>query len=79
MRTLLVALLLPAIVASADEKASGDCGGARSRLAGAGIEIEIGYTAESFGRNAAEDFSYLGNLDVMLTFDTEKLGAWPGG
>ncbi|MFN2375384.1 MAG: carbohydrate porin [Candidatus Binatia bacterium] len=76
----LIALLLfgPLRVDAAD-RATGDWGGRRTRLAQAGVEIEVHYTAESYVLDADEGISYLGNLDVMLTLDTARLGAWKGG
>jgi len=79
LHALFLAFLLPAAGACAHDRASGDWGGRRSQLADLGIEFAVDYIAESFGRDDAENGSYLGNLDVMLTFDTEKLGAWSGG
>jgi len=76
---LFVVLLFPVTGAADSDRATGHWGGARTRLADAGVGIEVDYIAESFGRDDAENGSYLGNLDVMLTFDTGKLGAWPGG
>lgn len=75
----LTAWFLVATSAVADERSSGDWGGVRTRLADAGVAIQVDYTAESFMRDDAENGSYLGNVDVSVTVDVEKLGAWSGG
>ncbi|MCR4336611.1 MAG: hypothetical protein NUV91_02235, partial [Candidatus Omnitrophica bacterium] len=47
-----------------------------------GISLETVYTGE-FWRNQAggikEDETYIGNLDVALTLDTQELSLWNGG
>lgn len=64
------------------ETLSGDWGGARSYLRDRGLSIELIYTADVVSnlaggaRRAAE---VLGNVDLLLTFDTEPLLEWPGG
>jgi porin len=73
------ALMLLPLPAAAVDGATGDWGGRRTRLAEAGVEVALDYTAESFVRDGDEDFTYLGNVDLMVTFDTAKLGAWKGG
>jgi porin len=75
---LLLVGCLPAVAAAGD-RATGDWGGARSRLSQAGVEIEVDYTAESFMRDDAENGSYLGNVDAFVILDTAKLGWWQGG
>src|SRR5205085_6830203 len=47
--------------------------------ADAGIEIAVDYIGESYVLDGGDDVSYLGDLDLYLTFDTEKLHAWRGG
>lgn len=76
---LALALAAAAIPAAARERATGDWGGARQRLADAGVELEVDYIAESFWSDDTNGLSYRGNLDMVLTLDTGKLGWWPGG
>ena len=74
-----VALTMAPGVSQAADRATGDWGGVRTQLEEAGITFEADYIAEGFAQDGDDDASYLGNLDVMLTFDTEKLFSWPGG
>jgi porin len=43
------------------------------------VQLEAHYSAESFLVDDGEDLAYRGNLDLLLTLDTQALGAWPGG
>ena len=66
------------------QHATGDWGGARLWIDKRGITPEVIYTGEVFsnwhgGLNTRDATEYLSNLDMTLTFDTEKLGLWPGG
>ena len=72
-------ILALAAEAGAADRATGDWGGRRTRLADAGIDIAVDYIGESYVLDGGDDISYLGDLDVYLTFDTEKLHAWRGG
>lgn len=63
---------------------TGDWGGARPWLAKRGVLFELIYTAEFFSRVKGGDpsersTSGLGNLDLTLTLNTERLGWWKGG
>jgi porin len=60
------------------EDATGDWDGTRSSLEQRfGLHIDLDYTSEIFGESS--DFSYRGNLDLILTLDTGKLGLFPNG
>ncbi len=74
----LTAALLPAC-AHAGDRATGDWGGVRTTLADHGVEVEADYLGESMVLDGDDEISYLGNLDLYVTFDTEKLHAWNGG
>ncbi len=55
--------------------------GGRTWLSDHGLEVEVNYTGEVFGvalgglRTGA---TYLGNIDLVMTIDWEKLVGWPG-
>lgn len=72
-------LLLAALPAAAMDRATGDWGGLRTRLADAGVEVALDYIAETYVRDGDEDGTYLGNVDLVVTFDTARLGGWKGG
>lgn len=60
---------------------TGDWGGLRTRLANKGFAVEAVYTGEVFsntvgGRHRAS--VYLDNVDLLMTFDMQKLLGWPG-
>jgi porin len=64
--------------------ASGTWGGARTWLQEHGVTVDLSYTGELFGnlRGGLADRAvgaYHGSIDLGLTLDTEKLGAWAGG
>lgn len=66
------------------EYATGDWGGIRDDLVASGITFEVVYTGEVFtntrgGKNTSNATEYLGNLDVTLDLDTERMGFWQGG
>ncbi len=66
------------------DHASGDWGEIRPWLLLRGILPEIVYTSELFtnaegGITTRRTPKVLGNLGLSLTFDTERLGLWPGG
>jgi porin len=73
-----VAALLPDAAAARD-RATGDWNGVRTALADHGVDIEVDYVAESYVLDDLDDISYLGDIDATVSFDTEKLHAWPGG
>jgi len=59
-----------------------DWGGARQKMVDNGVNFELVYTAEgnyNFTGGIATGFAYLGNLDITLGFDMEKLVGWTGG
>lgn len=60
---------------------TGDWGGTRTKLADRGLTYEASYTGEVGGNvlgGLSRGASYLGNLDLKLTVDAEKLLGWPG-
>jgi porin len=88
VRSLLFGLVLVPALAHADgwthgDHLTGEWRGTRSKLADAGLTLDVVYASEVFhsaARCAGEDgTALLGHLDVALTLDTEKLGVWPGG
>ena len=86
MRTTIIVagLLLGVPVARGDdwldgEDATGNWGGARPWLDERGVQPELDYTAESFALPTGDQVEFRGNLDLLLTLDSEKLGLWPGG
>ena len=61
----------------------GDWGGARSRLAEAGITFDSYYVANpaglaSGGRSGGKGFTYVDNFYLGVTFDLDKLIGWHG-
>jgi len=73
------ALVAGASLARADDKATGDWGGARSALARRGLQLDIDYSAEVFTLPAGDEAAYRGNLDLIATLDSRALGLWPCG
>lgn len=62
------------------EEGTGDWGGARKQLEDHGVRLELAYTADLFAVLTGEQLAaYHGNVDLMLTLDSTKLGLWPGG
>jgi len=66
------------------QKMTGDWGGVRSSLADAGITFDIDVTQilqgnAHGGKDTTNAFRYSGTSDNTLTFDTGKMGLWPGG
>jgi porin len=59
--------------------ASGDWGGVRTWLADHGLDLELDYTAELFSLPDHDDAAYRGDVDLIATFATEKLGLWSCG
>jgi porin len=80
-RTLAIAALLCAstAVVRADDNATGNWGGARDDLAAHGVRLDVDYSAEVFSLPGVPTTAYRGNLDVILTLDTEKLHLWSCG
>lgn len=60
------------------ERASGTWNGARTTLADRGVTLEAIHTAEVFTLDD-DAAAYHGNLDLLLSLDTEKAKLWPGG
>ncbi len=63
---------------------SGNWGGVRQSLDDGGITIEGAYTGEfvrdfSGGTPGGNNVIYEDNLDLSITFDSEKMGLWSGG
>ncbi len=92
MRLVALSLLAIASTTHADPEApgwrhgdhlTGEWGGARHRLADAGVTLDVIYATEMFGsesgNHAEEGVALLGHLDVALTLDSHLLGLWPGG
>jgi porin len=82
---MLVALVVLAAVrvARADDwpygdRGTGTWGGRRTALEDRGIHLEVTYTGEALGRDD-DEVEYHGNLDMVLSLDTEKAKLWPGG
>ena len=61
---------------------SGDWGGARQRLFDAGVQVDLAYTADYLRNNRGglqRGGAYMGNLNLALQLDGEKLIGWQGG
>jgi len=63
---------------------TGTWGGTRQWLGDSGIIFESAYTGEfvrnfSGGTPGGNHLIYQDNLDLSITFDSEKMGLWPGG
>jgi len=63
---------------------TGGWGGVRQSLDDGGMTIEGAYTGEfvrdfSGGTPGGNNIIYEDNLDLSITFDSEKMGLWPGG
>src|SRR5258706_6710294 len=58
-------------------RATGDWGGARSKLGENGLDIQLNYAGEAFVRGS--DAAYRGNLDLLLELDTAKANLWHWG
>lgn len=59
---------------------TGDWGGTRTELGEHGVSIDLDYTTDVIAALTGERFAaYHGNVDLMLTLDSGKLGLWPGG
>ncbi len=64
------------------ENATGDLGGARPWIQERGVIPEVAYTSQLFSNvdgGRKRDTRLAGNLDIALTFDSERLGLWRGG
>jgi len=59
--------------------ATGDWGGRRTWLDDHGVGIDLDYTAEGFAGVQGGDAAYRGNVDLVVTLDSHKLGLFPGG
>ncbi|HKA87176.1 MAG TPA: carbohydrate porin [Haliangiales bacterium] len=62
--------------------ATGTWGGGRTWLEDNGLHIDLIYTGEVLNRLAGGSgarTAYRGNVDLVFTVDTGKLGLWPGG
>lgn len=65
-----------------DDRLAGDWGGVRTRLQDMGVGIELDSTHFYQGLlegSGNEDFEYAGRLDLLVDFDTARLGLWKGG
>lgn len=63
---------------------TGPWAGARASMEEGGVTIEASYTGESYRNLSGGAMNQSGSQyhdvrEVAITFDTEKLGAWPGG
>ena len=61
---------------------TGDWGGFRDRLMAKGVSFDLGfseYYQGMFSGSGDDDFDWGGRADVLVNFDTEKLGLWKGG
>jgi porin len=61
---------------------SGDWGGARQRLFDAGVQVDLVYAADYLRNNRGglqRGGAYMGNLNLALQLDGEKLIGWQGG
>jgi len=63
---------------------TGTWGGARQSMEDSGMVIEGAYTGEfvrnfSGGTAGGNNVIYQDNLDLSITFDSEKMGLWPAG
>lgn len=79
----LLALLVASPPTHADDwpfgaRATGTWNGARTTLADHGVTLEAIHTAEVFVLDD-DAAAYHGNLDLLLSLDTEKAKLWPGG
>jgi porin len=82
MRHLLLIVLVVVLappVARAGDDATGEWGGVRSDLDAHGVHLDLDYTAEVFSLPADERVGYRGNVDLILTLGSDKLGLWPCG
>lgn len=65
-------------------KLTGNWGGLRDDLAAKGINFNLSVTQilqhnAHGGRETSDGMRYSGSGDLTITFDTEKMGLWPGG
>jgi porin len=61
---------------------SGDWGGARQRLFDAGVQVDLAYTADYLRNHSGglqRGGAYMGNLNLAVQLDGEKLIGWQGG
>ncbi|HKI78087.1 MAG TPA: carbohydrate porin [Ignavibacteriaceae bacterium] len=64
------------------ESLTGDWGGIRTSLSEKGIHFEAVYTGEVFSNlkgGIKRKTVYLDNVDIIFSFDTDKLFSWKGG
>lgn len=80
---LLAMFAMPAFPASPfSDRLTGDWNGLRTRLADRGIRADIDsthYYQGPLSGSGSGEFDYGGRIDVLLDFDTAKLGLWEGG
>jgi len=76
--------LMPAIPDYKHAKLTGDWGGVRTDWAEKGITLDINVTQilqgnAHGGKDTNGAIAYSGSTDYTVTFDTARLGLWPGG
>ena len=81
-RLLIIIPVLFCLAATWNERddATGTWHGLRSRLAEEyGLHLDVDYTAETFVSEGNRGLSYHGNVDLVLTINTQKLRLWDKG